>query len=251
MSALRPIALGSLANEAFEKIVQAITAGELKPGERLSEAYLARQLGISRGPLREALGRLEGRLVERTPRIGVSVIELSDDSLVELFTVREALEGMACRLAATNATDAELAELEALLDQHGRNEGVLSEDGYYQRTSDNDFHFQIVRCARNQRLEEMLLEGLYFQLKLYRFRAGAKPGRARAAFGEHRKIVKALQARDPNAAEAAMRQHIRNAVANIVRDSAEAQVAVPPKRQPETPFVATPIRARMSRRAAG
>jgi DNA-binding GntR family transcriptional regulator len=246
MSALRPIALGSLANEAFEKIVQAITAGELKPGERLSEAYLARQLGISRGPLREALGRLEGRLVERTPRIGVSVIELSEGDLVELFAVREALEGMACRLAATAATNQELVELEALLDQHSANDGVLSEDGYYQRTSDNDFHFQIVRCARNQRLEDLLLEGLYFQLRLYRFRAGAKPGRARAAFGEHRKIVKALKARDPAAAEDAMRQHIRNAVANFVHDAETVKSAAPKAARPAAP---APMRARLGRRA--
>ena len=77
MSVLNPIAGTSLANEAFGKLVEAITSGEFEPGEKLSEADLARKLGISRGPLREALGRLEGRLVTRTPRLGVRVIQYS------------------------------------------------------------------------------------------------------------------------------------------------------------------------------
>src|SRR4051794_19411623 len=104
MSSIQPIARGSLADEAFGKIVEAITAGDFKPGGRIAEAALARQLGISRGPLREALGRFEGRLVERKPHVGVKVIDLSDKDLVELFAVREALEGMACRLAAMTAS---------------------------------------------------------------------------------------------------------------------------------------------------
>jgi|SRR6185312_317015 len=220
MASIKPIALGSLADEAFEKIVQAIAAGDFKPGGRISEASLARQLGISRGPLREALGRLEGRLVERKPRIGVKVIELSDKDLVELFAVREALEGMACRLAAMNASDEELARLKTLLSEHSKNKRILSGKGYYQRTSDNDFHFQIFRCARNERLRQLLNEGLYFQLRLYRFRAGSKPGRAHVAFGEHQKIIAALLARDPDAAEAAMRAHIRHALARLVEETA-------------------------------
>jgi DNA-binding GntR family transcriptional regulator len=230
MSALKPIALGSLANEAFDKIVEAITAGEFKPGQRISEAELARQLGISRGPLREALHRLEGRLVERTPRIGVSVIQLSDKDLVELFAVREALEGMACRLAARNADNEQLDQLQSLLSKHSHDHDVLNREGYYQRTSDSDFHFQIVKCARNARLEELLMEGLYFQLRLYRFRASTTPGRAQSAFQEHQRIVHALRARDEDAAELSMRQHIRNALASALEQpGADATEVAAPK----------------------
>ena len=82
------------------KLVQAITSGEFQPGQKLSEAQLARQLGISRGPLREALGRLDGRLVMRTPRICVRVINFSYEGLEQLFLIREALEGTAARLVA-------------------------------------------------------------------------------------------------------------------------------------------------------
>ncbi len=94
---LKPIAPASLAEIAFSSLVEAISAGEFEPGQRLSEAELARRFGISRGPLREALQRLEGRLVTRQARVGVRVLELSSDALRELFTIREALEGVAAR----------------------------------------------------------------------------------------------------------------------------------------------------------
>ena len=229
MSTLRPIAVSSLADEALAKIVGAITDGEFEPGERLSEADLARQLGISRGPLREALGRLEGRLVVRTPRLGVSVIQISRDDLVELFGIREALEGMACRLAAQNVSDRDVMAIKDLLAQHGRNPKVLSRRGYYQRTPDEDLHHQITRCSRNQRLEQLLMDGLYYQLRLYRFRASAQPGRARAAYEEHQAIVAALESRDPDAAEAAMRDHIRNARDSMIAALSEANAPAPPR----------------------
>lgn len=215
MTVLRPISISSLADEAFHKIVEAITTGEFHPGERLSEALLARQLGISRGPLREALGRLEGILVVRKPRIGVSIIELSPKDLAELFAVREALEGMACRLAAESIGRKEIDLLNKVLASHEKNSKVLSSGGYYQRTQDEDFHRQIMRCARNDRLEYLVMQGLYFQLRMYRFRASSRSGRAAQAFEEHRAIVDALEQRSPDKAENAMRLHIRNAFKSL------------------------------------
>ena len=111
MSVIRTIEPISLTTTIFNRLVEAITSGEFEPGQKLSESDLARRLGISRGPLREALGRLEGRLVMRTPRLGVSVIDFGRDDLDHLFLVREALEGMAARLAAERMTTAELGRL--------------------------------------------------------------------------------------------------------------------------------------------
>jgi DNA-binding GntR family transcriptional regulator len=215
MSVISPIAISSLADEAFHKLVEAITMGEFQPGERLSEAMLARQLGISRGPLREALGRLEGFLVVRKPRIGVSIIELSARDLGELFSVREALEGMACRLAAQSIGQGEIDLLHKVLASHEKNSKVLNATGYYQRTKDEDFHCQIMRCANNERLEQLLMQGLYFQLRMYRFQSSARAGRAVQAFEEHCAIVEALEQRSPEKAEAAMRLHIRNAYTSL------------------------------------
>jgi DNA-binding GntR family transcriptional regulator len=211
MSVLRPIAITSLAEETFGKLVQAITSGEFEPGQRLSESELARQLGISRGPLREALGRLEGRLVMRTPRFGVRVIDFNREDLDQLFLVREALEGMAARLATERMTASELARLRALLAHHASQPELAAGSAYYQPSSDDDFHFTIVRAARCERLEQMLLSELYYQLRLQRMRSSTQSGRAQQALGEHCEILEALASRNPDAAEGAMRRHIRNA----------------------------------------
>ena len=211
MSVLKPIAITSLAGEVFGKLVQAITSGEFEPGQKLSEAQLARQLGISRGPLREALGRLEGRLVTRTPRLGVRVIEFDREDLEQLFLVREALEGMAARLAAERMVAEERKQLSELLDHHASQPELAAGSAYYQRSRDDDFHFTIVRGARCERLQQMLLDEVYYQLRIHRLRSSARPGRAQQALSEHREILEALYSRNPDVAEGTMRHHIRNA----------------------------------------
>lgn len=227
MSVLNPISGTSLANEAFGKLVEAITSGEFEPGERLSEAELARQLGISRGPLREALGRLEGRLVMRTPRIGVHVIEFAREDLEQLFFVREALEGMAARLAAERMTVGELDELDGLLAHHAAQPALAAGEAYLQRSKDDDFHFAIVRAARCERIERVLLDEVYYQLRIHRLRSSTRPGRAQAALNEHRDILNALQGRNPDAAESAMRRHIRNARFSSLA-AVDSQTPAPP-----------------------
>lgn len=215
ISAIEP--QSSLADQAFQKVVTAICRGEFEPGEFIKEARIAKLLGISRGPLREAMNRLEGRnLVERKPRLGVQVISLSLTDLNELFIVREALEGMACRQAASAMSDEALDKLSALLEEHGRTEDLRTGAGYYQGASDEDFHFRIVRGSGNDRLIKALCEELYYQIRIYRYRSSVRPGRARAAFEEHQMIVDALRSREPDRAEAGMRKHIANARANLI-----------------------------------
>jgi DNA-binding GntR family transcriptional regulator len=211
MSLLSPIHGTSLANEVFDRLIEAITSGAFEPGERLSEASLARQLGISRGPLREALGRLEGKLVTRTPRIGVRVIQFDRRDLEQLFFVREALEGMAARLAAERMSEAQLDGLEAMLRQHADQPALAAGEAYIQRTPDDDFHFAIVAAADCSRIRQLLLGEVYYQLRIHRLRSSTRPGRARAALDEHHEILKALQSRNPDLAEEQMRRHIRNA----------------------------------------
>ncbi len=202
----------SLVDVVAERIEAAIISGALEPGSRLSEQALATSLGVSRGPLREAIRRLEGRkLLQRTPNIGVRVAALSLRDLNETLQVREALEGLACALAAKNMTDAEIAALEQLLDQHERQKSVQEGRGYYQESKDFDFHFRIVTGSRNERLAQMLCGDLYYLLRVYRYKSSTKPGRAMKALQEHKAIVAALARRDPVLAEQKMREHIRNA----------------------------------------
>lgn len=202
----------SLVDAVTERIEAAIISGALEPGSRLSEQALAASLGVSRGPLREAIRRLEGRkLLQRTPNIGVRVAALSLKDLNEVLQVREALEGMAAALAAIHMTDAEVAALKGLLDKHGQQKSVQEGKGYYQESKDFDFHFRIVTGSHNERLIEMLMGDLYHLLRIYRYKSSTKPGRAQQALHEHKDIVAAIASRDPAAAEQTMRQHLRNA----------------------------------------
>lgn len=202
----------SLVDVVAERIEAAIISGQLEPGSRVSEQALAASLGVSRGPLREAIRRLEGRkLLTRTPNIGVRVAALSLADLKEVLEVREALEGMAAALAAINMSDAEIAALRKLLDTHGKQKSVQDGTGYYQESKDFDFHFRIVTGSGNARLAEMLTGDLYYLLRVYRYKSSTKPGRATEALDEHRALVAALEARDPKAAEEAMREHLRHA----------------------------------------
>lgn len=202
----------SLVDTLVERIQDAITSGELKPGSKLREQTLAASLGVSRGPLREAIRRLEGRkLLQRTPNIGVSVTAISPKDLYEVLQLREVLEGFAASLAATNMTDEELEALSELLEQHQQQRSVQEGTGYYQESKDFDFHFRIVKGSGNVRLIQMLCEDLYYLLRVYRYKSSTKLGRAKEALKEHRDIVAALVSRDPEEAERTMRLHIRNA----------------------------------------
>lgn len=213
-----PVRAQSLVDSIVERLEAAIMSGELAPGARLSEQGLAKALGISRGPLREAIRRLEGRkLIERTPNIGARVAALSTKDLDDLLVVREALEGIACRLAAEQMTDEELAALEDLLGRHSKLESIRKGTGYYQESKDFDFHFQIIRASRNERLVSMLCGDLYDLLRVYRYKSSKLQGRTRQAFDEHCEIVTALKARDPVRAEASMRRHLQNARDHVER----------------------------------
>lgn len=215
----------SLVDVVAERLEAAIISGALEPGAKLSEQALAASLGVSRGPLREAIRRLEGRkLLERTPNIGVRVAALSLKDLNEILQIRESLEGMACGLAATNMDDAEIDALEALLDEHGQQKSVREGTGYYQESEDFDFHFRILAGSGNARLLQLLHGDLYYLLRVYRYKSSTKPGRAKTALGEHRAIIDAIRRRDAAGAEAAMRAHLR-AARRFVEEQLEAEAA--------------------------
>jgi DNA-binding GntR family transcriptional regulator len=200
----------NLAALAYERLERAILEGDLPPGERLSESGLARRFGISRGPLREAIGQLEGRgLVERVSNLGARVVALDRSDLLALMEVREALEGMACWLAATRMAEADIARLRDLLEIHAQAEPMVSGRGYFQGAGDRDFHQIIMRASGNARLAAQIGSELYPLLRLYRHRLSMRPGRPAEALAEHREILDALAERDPDRAQEAMRRHIR------------------------------------------
>lgn len=203
---------GTFADRAFEWLEEAIIKGDLRPETKLDEVTLAKAFGISRGPVREAIRRLEGKkLVERVPHIGARVATFSKSDLQEILYVREALEGMACRLATERMSEAEIGALESLLEGHATQGALKSGEYYFQRPGDFDFHYRIITCSGNKKLVEMLLDDLYHLLRIFRYRSSSRRGRAQEALQEHRRIVAAMRARDADAAEELMRKHLSRA----------------------------------------
>jgi DNA-binding GntR family transcriptional regulator len=199
-----------LADQVYPALVEAIVTGELAAGSRVIEVELARRYGVSRGPLREAIQRLEKqRLVTRTAHVGARIAELSNKVLLEIFLVREALEGMAARLAAERMSVVELDELGRLLESHDTQ--MIGNLAYYQRASDWDFHYRLIKGARNSLVEDFLCGDLYHLIRFYRYQHRSSPGRGRRALVEHRRILDALRDRDGDLAEILMRRHIATA----------------------------------------
>ncbi|MBO9535485.1 GntR family transcriptional regulator [Herbaspirillum sp.] len=213
----------TLSEHVFRKIQTAIVQGDIAPGSKISEPELARTYGISRGPLREAIHRLEGQnLLVRVPHVGARVVSLTLEGLVELFQIRESLEGMACRLAAQRMSRAELDELRRVLDMHEQDEAFQAGRGYYQQEGDYDFHYKIIQASGNQILTRILCGELYQLARMYRIQYSATPNRPRHAFAEHHRILDALADGDGELADLLMRRHIGASRRNIEHQIAQA-----------------------------
>jgi DNA-binding FadR family transcriptional regulator len=130
-----------------------------------------------------------------------------------MLQIREVLEGLACRLAAESMTDVEIAALKDLLDKHEKLKTVRQAKSAFPEPLEYDFHIRILNGSRNERLAHTL--DLNYLLRVRRHMSSAKPGRAAKALDEHRKIIEALLRRDPDAAERAMRDHLRNEHAHV------------------------------------
>ncbi|MDX1465618.1 MAG: GntR family transcriptional regulator [Halomonas sp.] len=207
----------TLAERVFNQLQDAIVRGELAPGSKITEPGLSRAYGISRGPLREAMRRLEShRLIQRVPHVGARVVQLSMKELLELFDLREALESMAARLAAEHMTPEEIAGLRELLSVHERQADLKRGEAYYQREGDLDFHYQIVLGSHNKMLMGLLCDDLYYLVRLYRTQFSASGTRPQRAFVEHHRIVDAIEAGDAELAELLMRRHVSASRANVV-----------------------------------
>ncbi len=198
----------TIADKLFLDLRRAILEGELPAGKKISEPELATAYGVSRGSLREAIGKLENcNLVTRKPNIGARIIGFSTSQLMEIYQIREAMEGMAARLAAENMAEDEVARLRRILERHKAE--IDQHHNYSQQDVDLDFHFSIIQGSKNSRLIRMLCQDLYDLVRFYRFRLKASFNRSEQAFQEHNLIAAAIERRDGEMAETLMRHHIR------------------------------------------
>ena len=217
-------------DSAYSTLREQLASGRFRPGDRLAEIRLANELGISRGPLREALNQLASEgLIQRAPGIGAFVPMPDPRHVTEAYEVRAAIESFTAWRAAECMTARGIEDLRALVEAM---EGLVGEAESRRRwrTSDRtrmldldqQFHSSIVEAAGNQRLAKLLSDHrVLTQLLSYR----AQPGSAstvetrREAVAEHRAIAEAISRHDPEAASACMRHHVasasRNALASI------------------------------------
>ncbi len=202
----------TLARRTFDSIKADIINGELAQGSKIVESDLALKYGISRGPLREAIHRLERiKLIVRIPHAGSRVITLDTKMMEDIYSARESLEGMAARLAARLMSDAEIDSLSALLDQHAAAISETDGKAYFQREGDIDFHYRIAVASQNQWILEKLNGELYELIRMCRHQSGQFPSRAQTALEQHRQIAAAIARRDEELAEILMRRHISGA----------------------------------------
>ena len=202
----------TLARRSFNSIKYDIISGQLAQGTKIVESDLALKYGISRGPLREAIHRLERiKLIVRVPHAGSRVVTLDLKMMQDIYTAREALEGMAARLAARLMPAADIEALYTLLEQHADNISETEGKAYLQREGDIDFHYRIALASQNRWIQENLHGELYQLIRMCRHQSGQFPARAQTALDQHRQIADAIARRDEELAELLMRRHISGA----------------------------------------
>lgn len=208
----KPFDSRTLAEQAYESIKADIILGTLPQGSKIIESDLALKYGISRGPLREAIHRLERiKLVVRIPHAGSRVVTLDMKLMDDIYTARESLEGMAARLAARHMPHEDIQALHQLLDQHEEAIGKTDGKAYLQSEGDIDFHYRIALASQNLWILENLYSELYQLIRMGRHQSGQAPSRPPVGLAQHRQITSAIEQRDEELAEILMRRHISGA----------------------------------------
>jgi len=205
----------SLSQQAVEELRRRIAADNLAPGQRLDEAELASDLGISRTPLREALKVLSAEgLVEIRPRRGCYVAEIVPADLEEIFPIMALLEGEVAREAALKGSAADLKRLDQLHASLERHAAAGDVDRYYE--VNYVFHDALQAIAGNRWLQHVIGD-LRKLLKLSRHRSLRLDGRLAESLGEHRALMQALHRRDSDGAERIMKGHLLAQLAALQR----------------------------------
>jgi len=197
---------GSTADTIYRVLQHGIVHGTLVPGERLRSEALAAELRVSRTPVREALRKLEAEGLAAHAGSGLIVRIFTEQDLTELFYVREALEGMAARLAAENATPSEIEEIRELLEDMETVRRRRDVDAFRRLTG--EFHHLIGRAAHNSRLSQ-ILKSLLDHVRQVQTSTLYVEGRPAEALKEHRGVLAAIVARDGERAEILAREHRR------------------------------------------
>ncbi len=204
----------SLTQRVFDEIEQSILSGNYSVGDQLVESKISVELGVSRTPVREAFKQLELEgLVTTIPNKGTFVVGISTDDIIDIYTIRIAVEGISSELAAQRVTEPEIKELETLveLQEFYANKG----DVFQLLQLDTKFH-EVIYEICGSRILKHTLETFHNQLKRARESSFLSSGRTATAVKEHRAIFEAIASHNSNQAKALTETHISNARDNII-----------------------------------
>jgi DNA-binding GntR family transcriptional regulator len=201
---------------AEEAIREKILSGALAPQTRLNEVLLAEELGISRGPLREAIQRLASEgLLQIVSHKGAFVIAVEEEELRQIYELRIALETFSARKACEKLAEAQRLAFRRTLDDAG---AAIDDEGPY--PSDMDFHRALMGLAENRVLDQASKD-VNARISLARNRSARQPARAREAFAEHVAVADAIVTGDVATATSLLEAHLwrsfDNAVALLLR----------------------------------
>jgi DNA-binding GntR family transcriptional regulator len=201
-----PLENRTLREQVADHLREEILSSRLAPGEELGEVALARSLGISRGPLREALGQLAAEgLVTIVPRRGAVVKRLTHQEFIDAYQVREALESLAIKLAVPRLTHADKRELHRMAEDMERAANAGDIDRFFE--INRDFHATLVGASGNQKLVEVHAQLVAQMARLLKQSVELRGGMAQSA-AEHRAILGAVDAGDPARAARLLEEHI-------------------------------------------
>jgi DNA-binding GntR family transcriptional regulator len=202
-----PVENLTLWQRVYDHLRAAILSGRLEPGAELAEVPLSEELGVSRGPIREAIGRLASEgLVTVRPRRGAVVSPLSKEEFLELYQVREALERMAVKLAVRRLQPEDFAALQRLIDDMATHAERGQVDDFFEANA--AFHARLVDASGNAKLGEMYRQ-LLDQIGRYRTRSLRLRGNLQRSIAEHAAILRAAKRGDAERAAHLMSEHIR------------------------------------------
>jgi DNA-binding GntR family transcriptional regulator len=197
----------TLSQRVYARLREEILSERLSPGTELSEVALSKELAISRGPIREAMGRLaaEGLITVR-PRRQAEVRSLTAEELIDAYQVREALEVLAVRLAIPRVTEGDLTHLERLIDQMAEHAKAHAAGDFF--AANAEFYETLCQLSGNAKLQEVhrRLEG---QIGRFKARTADAGGNLDGSLTEHRAILAAIRRRDVDQAAALTAAHVR------------------------------------------
>jgi len=219
LRSIDPSLMTPIRDVVYETLRQAILDGVMRPGERLVEGELSERLNVSRMPIREAIRKLEAEgLVEYQPRKGAVVKGFSEGDIVEIYTIREALEALAAVQAVRNASDQEIALIGEALEEVERLAALGDEaDPAEVFEANQRFSQLLIEASHMPRLVQIINTYMAYLERFRRVTMGDS-SRREEVYREHRMIFEAIRDRDAVRAEALTRKHVRGGLEAYLRN---------------------------------